>query len=221
MVFVLAVGIEQDLKGSFQVGVIIKRGDNTTFLIIVATYDFRTQQLFDILAVIKQVVILLGSEILLQHFDLWLYLIQIAFFFGCFLQLFNGLLTLSSIAELLVLHKLHEVLISSFVNLEAFGWCYALMLAVKLVGIIEDIVLSKEIGRHRGVRVTTDLHIGSDTMAFVDSTAAYSLECFTEGVFLHLGSVFLMRIVDLLDAASTRDVVVSHRDLHLGVVTQR
>ena len=95
------------------------------------------------------------------------------------------------------------------------------MLAVEFVGIVENIVLAEEIGRHRGVRVTTDLHIGGDAMAFVDSTAAHSLECFTEGVFLHLGSVFLMRIVDLLNAPSTRDVVVSHRDLHLGVVAQR
>ena len=46
MVFVLAVGIEQNLKGALQVGVIVQRGDDAAFLEIIATHNLGTQQLF-------------------------------------------------------------------------------------------------------------------------------------------------------------------------------
>ena len=148
-------------------------------------------------------------------------LVQIAFLLGHFLQFLNGLLALGGITELLVFHELHKVLISGLVDLETVGGVDALVLVVELVGVVEDEVFAIKVGCHRGVGVALHLHIGRDAVTFINRAPAHRLERLAECVGFRLRGVLFVRIVDFLNAATTGNVIMRHRDFHLRIVTQR
>ena len=148
-------------------------------------------------------------------------LLQIAFFLSGFFQFLNGFLALGGVTEVFLFHEFHEILVGGFVNLKAVSGVDALMFAVEFVGVVKNVILGIEVGRHGGIGVTFDFHVGCDAMTFVNGAPAHGLEGLAKAVVFSLSGVLLVRVVNLLNAAATGDVVMRHRNLQLGIVAQR
>ena len=165
-----------------QLIVFFEGSHDTSYLVIVPTDDLESEQLFNVFAVFHQVVFLVGLKLFLQPFQLGLDAFKIAFFFGHVLEVGQGLLAFGSIGEVLLFHKVHEVLIGGVVDFEVFGRGDAWVFVDELGGIVEDVVFGIEVCGHRRIFRGFDLYIGHDAMAFVNGASRYGFEGFAERV---------------------------------------